>query len=65
MFAWVVLHVPEFEFKSWQGKAKETRLKTMEAAIEAATEGQSVRIAAKAFGIPYSTLQDMFLVRIH
>ena len=39
-------------------KAKETRLKTMEAAIEAVAEGQSVRSAAKAFGIPYSTLQD-------
>ena len=39
-------------------KVAEEKIKVFGAAIEAVKGGQSIRNAAKEFGIPYSTLQE-------
>ena len=39
-------------------RASEEREEAIQAATKAVSEGQSIRNATKAFGVPYSTLQD-------
>ena len=39
-------------------RASEEREEAIQAATKAVSEGQSIRNAAKAFGVPYSTLRD-------
>ena len=39
-------------------RASEEREEAIQAATKAISEGQSIRNAAKAFGVPYSTLRD-------